>query len=101
MPLRPNEADLLRLTDIVQALGVLLQRLLDAVAADSAFPPRPGQSDPEPATDQALLWTMAWAAQHHDRMGDTGTAGLWAATPAHRSQTVACCVCQPSSMRRR
>ena len=81
---RPNTGCIHR-ANIVQALGALLQRLLDAVTADGAFPPRPGQSDPEPATDQALLWTMAWAAQHHDRMGDTGTVGLRAGTLALRS----------------
>lgn len=56
----------------VQALGALFQRLLDALTADSAFPPLAGQSEPQPASPQALLWTMAYLAQHHDRMGDTG-----------------------------
>lgn len=55
-----------------QALGALFQRLLDALAADNAFPPLAGDSQPVPASPQAQLWTMVYLAQHHDRMGDTG-----------------------------
>lgn len=57
-----------------EALGALFQRLLDALTADGAFPPLAGQSEPQPASPQALLWTMAYLAQHHDRMGDTEKA---------------------------
>lgn len=56
------------------ALGALMQRLVDALARSGALPPPRGAKTgarPELAP-QALQWALFYLAQHHDWLGDTG-----------------------------
>ena len=59
-----------------EALGALMGRYLKALEDTGAFPALPDEARAPTPQPQAKEWVLFYLAQHHDKLGETGTAKM-------------------------
>lgn len=59
-----------------EALGALMRRYLKALEDTGAFPALPDEARAPTPQPQAKEWVLFYLAQHHDKLGETGTAKM-------------------------